>query len=322
MNPSKECNNGRSLKRDWLINLNLLRQQKPYVYLFLLPALFFYTTFAVYPVFSSIIYSFYTGSGFLLNEFIGFENYIKMFRDYPYNARLVNAFLNNIKYFAILTVIQNVGGFIIAFLVTRNFKGAKLFRRLTYLPATMSVFVSAFLFKMIFSPKLGMVNNFLTAIGLDFLIRPWLADPATVIPVIAIIAAWQFIGITITFYAVGIDSIDNELFEAATIDGCNQPKLIRYIIAPLLIPIFKIVTVLSFIGSFTGFALIYATVGTRAGVNYSADILGSLFYRSAFSDVYEGGWGLGMGTALATILLFFLGIGMVLIMRVFRSNEN
>ena len=63
-------------------------------------------------------------------------------------------------------------------------------------------------------------------------------------------------------------------------------------------------------------------MGTRAGVNYSADLLGSLFYRSAFSDVYEGGWGLGMGTALATILVFFLGIGMVLIMRVFRSNEN
>jgi len=304
------------------MELNTIRKKPRYfILLFLLPAVLIYGLFAVMPIINSMFMSLYTGEGLIPNEFVGFENYVKLFTASPFKERFLNAFINNIQYFFMVLVFQNLGGFIIAILVTKKFIGSTFFRRVSFLPVTVSIFVSGWLFRILFNPYLGIVDKILKAIGLDFLIRPWLGDASTILPIIAIIASWQYIGMLILLYASGIDNMDSEVIEAAAIDGANQWGMVRHIIAPLLVAVFKIVLVLQFIGNFTGFALVYAVATTQGDPKHAADIFGTLYYRTAFASPAEGGWGTGMGAAVATIMFIFIGVVVLALLAAFRRKE-
>ena len=101
----------------------------------------------IFPIFNSIFFSFYTGEGLTPDHFVGLEDYIKLFTEYPYKDRLLNALINTSEYFIYTTLFINLGGFLIALLLTRKFPGSVFFRRLTYLPVIISTLVTGFIFK-------------------------------------------------------------------------------------------------------------------------------------------------------------------------------
>lgn len=308
----------RNMKKFMLrINKKKIRYFIP---LFLSAGIIIYTAFLVVPILNSIFLSFYTGEGMTPNEFVGFGNYVKLFTQFPFKERFLNAFRNNIKFFLIVTLIQNVIGFFMAVLISRKFLGSKFFRRISFLPTTLSVLVVGFLFSLMLNPVWGIFDKILELLGLGFLIRPWLGNPTTALPVIAIVISWQWIGEAILFYMAGIDAIDIEILEAAKIDGAGLLAEIRYIIFPSLLPVIGIVTILIFIGDFTQFDIIYAMATTRGNPIYSTDLFGSLFYRVTFQSAERGGWGMGMGAAVATIIFLIVFVGVVFWLYIFRMK--
>ncbi len=288
--------------------------------IFLLPSILIYTGFLLLPILDSMRLSFYTGKGLIPDKFVGFENYVKLFTQFPFKDRMVNAFTNNIKFFLIVTLIQNIIGFFIAFLVTRKIAGKGFFRKISFLPTTLSVLVIGFLFKLILNPSWGIFDKILTSIGLESIIRPWLGDPLTALPVLAIVVSWQFMGESVLFYTAGIDAIPEEVTEAALIDGASPLQELWHIILPSILPIIGIVTILIFIGDFTQFDIVYAMSSTQANPGYATDLFGSLFYRAAFNTPTRGGWGMGMGAAVSTVMFFIVFIGVMAWLYIFKFN--
>lgn len=280
-----------------------------FLFAFIFPAFIIYTLFMLLPILNSMRYSLYTGDGLVLDEFIGLDNYIRLFTEERYYTKFWNAFGNNIKFFLMVTLIQNVLGFFMAVLVTRTFKGSNFMRKLSFLPTTLSVLVVGFVFKLILNPYFGVFDKFVEAIGLGEFILPWLGDPKTALIVISVAVSWQFFGESVLFYSSGIDGIDDSILEAARIDGASMWQEIRHIIFPSVLPIVSIVTILIFIGDFTQFDIVYAMTGTKGDPAYSTDIFGSLFYRTAFSSAERGGWGAGMGAAVATMMFIVVCVG-------------
>ncbi len=153
------------------------------------------------------------------------------------------------------------------------------------------------------------------------LIRPWLGDPVTALPILAFVVSWQFFGESIIFYTAGIDAIDEEILEAARIDGAGFFGEIWHIILPSILPIVGIVTVLIFVGDFTQFDIVYAMSTSMGNPGYSTDIFGSLFYRTAFSSPERGGWGMGMGATVATMMFVFVFFGVSLFLLFFNKKR-
>ncbi|MCK5249795.1 MAG: sugar ABC transporter permease [Spirochaetaceae bacterium] len=288
---------------------------------YILPAFVLYTLFMLIPILDSMRMSFYTGKGIIPTEFVGFDNYIKLFTKYPFNERFWNAFSNNIKFFLMVTLYQNVLGFLVAVLLTRGLKLSNLLKKISFIPTTLSVLVVGFLFSMIFNPIWGIFNRILTVAGLGSLIRPWLGDPVTALPILAFVVSWQFFGESIIFYTAGIDAIDEEILEAARIDGAGFFGEIWHIILPSILPIVGIVTVLIFVGDFTQFDIVYAMSTSMGNPGYSTDIFGSLFYRTAFSSPERGGWGMGMGATVATMMFVFVFFGVSLFLLFFNKKR-
>jgi len=284
---------------------------KLFMVIFLLPAVLIYTVFLLLPILDSMRLSFYSGKGLIPDKFVGFENYVKLFTQFPFKERMINAFSNNIKFFFIVTLIQNIFGFFIAFFVTRKIIGKGFFRKISFLPTTLSVLVVGFLFKLILNPTWGIFDKMLTALGLESFILPWLGNSLTALPVLAIVVSWQFMGESVLFYTAGIDAIPEEVTEAALIDGANPLQELWYIILPSILPIIGIVTILIFIGDFTQFDIVYAMSTTQANPAFGTDLFGSLFYRAAFSTPVRGGWGMGMGAAVSTVMFFIVFSGVI-----------
>lgn len=245
-------------------------------------------------------------------QFVGLQNYIDLFTKFPYNERLRNAFVNNVLFFLFTLIFQNLIALIIALILSRKLKGSNAFRFIFFLPTTLSVIIVGYLWTLMLNPTWGSVNLLLKGIGLGSLATPWLGDTKTALLSITIANAWQYIGIPMMLFTASINNIDQSIEESAMIDGCGQLKKIRYITLPLLRPILGMETVLVFVANFSAFEIVYAMAGTSAGPMYSTDIFGTFFYRTLFGEVGGATQDYGMGAAIATIMLLFITLGVVI----------
>jgi len=304
----------------------MLRTKKSprfFILYFLFPALCLYTIFFTIPILDSIRFSFYDSNGLIVGKFVGLANFVKLFTQYPFKERLINAFSNNVKFFLYVTLIQNFIGFLFAYLLTQRIWGMPIMRKISFLPTTLSVLVVGYLFaKLIFNPVFGVFDKLLRFFFLGSLVRPWLGDPMFALPTLAAVVSWQFMGETILFYTAGIDNIPDEMLEAARLDGANHFQMIRHIIIPSIMPIIGIVTILIFIGDFTQFDIVYAMATTVGNPAYATDLFGSLFYRAAFMPPARGGWGIGMGAAVSTVMSIIVFAGVLGWLLFFRNMQK
>lgn len=139
---------------------------------------------------------------------------------------------------------------------------------------------------------------------------------------LSLAVSWQFIGESILFYAMGIDGIAPELLEAARMDGASWWQEIAHVIIPGILPVIGIVSLLIFKGDFTQFDIVYAMTTTSGNPAYKTDLLGSLFYRTAFASPVRGGWGLGMGAAVSTLICLVVSVGVVAWLYFFRIRNK
>ncbi|MEC5422939.1 sugar ABC transporter permease [Virgibacillus sp. C22-A2] len=283
------------------------------ILLFILPAFVIYSGFMLIPLILSMRVSFYEYAGIGEMVFVGLDNFKKLLFDPLYSERFFNAVGNTFEFFGYTMLFQNVTALLLALALTRGLKLTALFRTIIFIPVTLSILMIGFVWRLILNPNIGVLNQFLEKVGLDSLAHAWLGSEALVLPVITIVNAWHYTGLMVMLFVAGIQSIPEERFEAARIDGANSWNIFRHIIIPPLIPIIGIVTIMTYMGVFNQFDLVYAMVGTTGGPNYGADVLGTFFYRTAF-----GGSGgqmpqMGLGAAIATMTFLFIATAVALL---------
>ena len=203
-------------------------------------------------------------------------------------------------------IIQNGVALALAVLLSRGPRGARVYRVIFFLPVTLSLVIVGFLWLLFLNPIFGIVNKTLTLAGLGGLARPWLGDPGTALVTLTLINAWRWLGFPTLVFLAGINAVPDEYLEAARIDGASEWHVMRTIIFPLLAPAVTIIVILTFIGSFNWFELPYVVQGVSGSPNRATDVLGLLFYRTAFGEVDTGLQDIGIGSAIAVLMFGLL----------------
>ncbi|MCG8570455.1 MAG: sugar ABC transporter permease [Spirochaetes bacterium] len=275
--------------------------------IYILPAFLVYFIFMAFPLFNSMRLSLYTGDGLIPDIFVGFDNYKELFFNPFWRDRFINAFKNTCIFFAIHMLIQNSLGLLFANFLASPTIGRDIYRTIIFIPATVSILVSGFVWKLILNPKWGAINIFLTKIGLEEWALPWLGDPKLALVVISLVSVWQWVGLPTMIFLAGLQAIPEQLYEAASIDGASGWDIFWRIKFPLLVPVMGIVGVLTFVGNFNAFDIIYAMAGSRGAPNFSTDILGSFFFRAGIAGEHPVAQpDVGIGASIATIIFFIL----------------
>jgi raffinose/stachyose/melibiose transport system permease protein len=287
--------------------------------LFIAPAFLLFTTFIVYPMLTAMKFSFFDWNGLLEGDFVGFANFRTLFTRYPYNEQVWDALGHNVYFFVLTMVVQNGIGLVLAVLLDRGIRGRAFFRNAVFLPHLLPAVIVGFLWYLMLNPQFGVINRGLEAVGLDWLARSWLGDPDTAFTTIIFVNAWSWIGFPLVIFLANLASIPREYDEAAQVDGANSWQRFRYISLPLLVPGITIVTVLTFIGNFNAFDLVYSMAGSEATPGGSTDVLGLLFYRIAFDSADPNA--VGVGNALAVVMFLIVFVVSNVWLRMFKRRE-
>lgn len=281
--------------------------------LFIVPALLIYIIFMALPLFNSMRLSFYTGAGLTPDRFVGFSNYVELFTNPLWRDRFFNALGNTFLFFGIHMLVQNTLGLLFAVLLSSPLRGRSIYRTIIFLPATLSVLVTGFLWSLILNPQWGAIANILKQIGQRQWIKPWLGDPDIALIIISLVSSWQWVGLPTMMFLAGLLTIPDELVEAARVDGASAWQTFWKIKLPLLVPTIGIVSVLTFVGNFNAFDVVYAMSGVRGEPGYATDIMGTFFYRTAIAGehpVAEPNMGIGAAVATITFLILLVGVSL------------
>lgn len=285
-----------------------------YLALFVLPALAIYVLFSVYPLISSVVLSFFDSDGPTGSVFAGFENYITLFTNPAVSERFWNALGNTVQFFLIHLIVELPVGLLMAALLTSGVlkRATGVYRTLLFIPATLSVVIVGFIWRLIISPLWGIVPF------------PLLGNELTALPTISLMSVWQYVGIPMIFLYTALLAIPHELLEASRIDGANGWTQFWRIKFPLIAPQFGLITILTYIWTFNGFDIVYALNGSAPGPNYSTDILGTLFYRTFFGSsgqVANLDLGATVASVMFLIILLVTAVYFVVLQRRLKSYE-
>jgi len=282
-----------------------------YIVVFLAPAAIVYTLFSIYPLIDTIRLSLYAGDESGATHFVGFDNFVTLLTDQHWAGPFWNAFRNNLIFFVVHMVVQNSIGLALAVLLSLPaLAGRNIYRTLIFLPTMLSVVIIGFIWQLILSPLWGIAKGFLNAFALGGLFAPWLGLEGTALVTISLISVWQFVGIPMMLIYAALLNIPDDLVDAATVDGANQWHVFWSIKLPLILPTLGVVAILTFVGNFNAFDLIYTIKGALAGPNFASDILGTFFYRAFFGYQLQPG-SPTMGAAVATMMLIIILIGVM-----------
>jgi raffinose/stachyose/melibiose transport system permease protein len=263
-------------------------------YGFVGPALVILGAFLLYPIVYSLWLSLHEWDGYTPHwgPFVGLEN----FRALAGDEVFWRAMLNSIVFVVVRTPLEVSLGFLLALLLNRRLAARSLMRTLFFVPVVMSLIVVTIIFQRVYEPNTGLLNTFLRGIGLGALAHPWLGDPATALPAVIAVSVWKNVGFSLVILLAGLQSLPQDVLEAARVDGANAWQLTFRMITPLMRPILALTTLLSIIGGLKVFDLIF--IMTRGGPTYSTEVLATMLYREAFELNH-----MGVASAIAVILV-------------------
>lgn len=271
--------------------------------LYLFPALFIVIIVLYLPIFINLYESFFSwGAMSTKHEFVGFANYIKMFKDEVFYVALKNNMI-----FMVTSVIFQIGiSLIIANVLECKFmrRSQNFFRSIYFIPSLLMVTVVGIAFKMIVSPSIGVLNPLLELVGADASKMDLLGNAGSATYAIAAMPQWQYIGYTVILFIVAIQNIPGELYEAADIDGANAVKKFFYITVPEIKDTILINTIITVTGSIREYDEVFVT--TNGGPGYATETLATYLYKAGFRNDQ-----MGYASALAFfifIVTFIIGL--------------
>lgn len=265
-----------------------------WISLFLLPSLMGFLVFIIYPVFYSLGVSFTDWDLINPMKFVGIKNYQSLVNDSTFWNSLKNTFLFIIGYLPSVMII----GLLVALLLNSKLCLKPVFRGVYFLPVVTSWVAVSLVWKWLFSPKYGLINYFLTMIGLHG--PNWLNDPKTAMLAIIITSVWKDIGFIMVLYLGGLQNISVSLYEAADIDGADKWHQFWKITLPMLKQTTFFVSMISLINSFQVFDQV--NIMTAGGPGDATTVLVQNIYNSAFK-YSEMGYAAAMSWILFLIIL-------------------
>lgn len=278
---------------------------------FLAPAVLVYTAIMIIPLFGTLNLSLYNLDG-QNRIFVGLANFVTLFGDPLWSGAFWNALYNNFWFFLIHMIVQNPIGILLAALLSSpKLRMSAFYRTAIFIPTILSFVIVGFVWKLILSPIWGIAPGMLDAVGLKALFAPWLGKEEYALTTLALISVWQFVGIPMMLIYAALLSIPDDVIEAAEMDGLGGWAQFWKIKLPLILPSIGIISILTFVGNFNAFDLIYVAQGALAGPDFSTDILGTFLYRTFFGFQLQLG-DPHMGAAIATAMFGIILVGVCL----------
>jgi raffinose/stachyose/melibiose transport system permease protein len=291
--------------------MGVIKNKKAFL-AFLLPGLLFYILAVFYPIEESIRLSFMRWGGIGEKEFVGFENYIAMFHDKVFYT----AFLNNLIYLVIVVSMQLAVGLFFAILLTYMTRHVTLVKTLYYVPCIITTVAITQLFRSIYSTEpMGLLNQFLQAVGLDGMVTSWLAEVSTALAAVSIPEGWRFTGMYMVIFYAALVSLDPSVYEAAKVDGATELQILFKIKMPLIKDIILLTLTMCLTGALRGFDIPFLL--TSGGPGNASELMSTYMYKKAFSSNQYG-----YGSALAVFIIIESILVVYLLRRIFTSRED
>ncbi|AJS57263.1 carbohydrate ABC transporter permease [Paenibacillus sp. IHBB 10380] len=261
--------------------------------LFVVPALFLFLMFFIYPIFSSIYYSFTSWNGVSETvKFTGLSNFTKALGD----ERFWISARNN-GFFILFSVFIQVPLIVLFSLLISNVKRLKgLYKTAVFMPSIMSTAVIGILWGFIYEPNIGLLNKIIALFGVEPIY--WLSDERFAMLSILMTNGWQWTGFYIVMVLAAILSISGELNEAAMIDGANGFQRAMRITLPLIMPIISVVIMLSIAGAMKAADIVL--VMTKGGPAGSTEVMATYMIKYAITNFKYG-----YGNAIAVLIFIF-----------------
>ena len=275
----------------------------------LAPALLHTVIWIAVPVAATLALSFTDYSVFDRPQWIGLDNYTEIWNDEVFRKATINTVI-----YTFFTVPFSMGiAVVIAVFLHTKLRGRSIYRAAFFLPQVTATVAIAMVWLWMYNPQYGIVNGFLSFIGVPG--KAWLADPNFALGAVIVVGIWQGIGLKMLIYLAALQNMDESLYEAASIDGASPVQQFFRITLPLLKPATFFVFVVSVIGAFQVFDLVY--VLTDGGPANATTMMTYEVYRSAFQN-----FRMGMACAQSVVLFMFLIVLTVINRRLTGGDET
>ena len=283
-------------------------QRRPirwHIAVFLAPAVAIYSILMIIPLISTLQQSTMTGDT-THRAFIGLGNFATLFFDPRWSASFWNALRNNIYFFFINMVVQNPIGILLAALLSNpKLRLRGFYRTAIFVPTILSFVIVGFVWKLLLSPLWGVTPTIMKTLHIGQFFAPWLGKEQYALTALSLISVWQYVGIPMMLVYAALLSIPDEVIEAAECDGITGWSQFWKIQLPLILPTLGIISILTFVGNFNAFDLVYVAAGPLGGPNFSTDLLGTFLYRTFFGATLQLG-DPNMGSAVATAMFLII----------------
>lgn len=250
--------------------------------------------FVYYPIIDNFVVS-TTSQDIYTSEvsYVGLANYARLLED----PVVWHSLWNNVLYAGISIVFQVSGAFVLAAIIEdlTSERLRRFWRAIYFVPSAISITVTGLLFYFIYQPGVGLLDAALHMLGLNALIRPWLGDAHTAIYAIIAMSQWQGFGYSVLLFAVAIQKIPREVYDAARIDGAGPLERLWKLTFPFTREMTGLMTIITVTGAFQVFNEVM--VMTAGGPNNSSQVLGTWLYQKAFVED-----DFGYGAAIAAVV--------------------
>ena len=288
-----------------------MNHKKIYPSYFLIIPLVLYVGLFIIPSFMGMVLSL-TDWNAMNDEihFVGLSHFADIFTD----KRYIIVIVNTIIFAVVTTVFKNLIGFSMALALNKGFKTRNFLRTIFFFPVMLSPLIIGLVFKSIYNPDYGVINEALRAVGLDGLAQDWLGNTATALAAVTAVEIWRLVGQNMVIYIAGLQAISEDYLEAADIDGASRWQKLRYVIIPEMVPSITINLVLNLIAGLKVFDLVF--VLTNGGPARVTEVLNTLVYKEYSSGRY------GFSTALGFIMFIFTCVVAFSVLKAMSREED
>lgn len=278
------------------MNYGLNKGKNIKMFLFILPALAFFTVIKLIPAVMGIVYSFTNWNGINpTKKFIGIENFKELFASDPDFWLSMGITL---KYVVVIVILMNLTALLLAVMIENLRRGKGLFRTIFYLPNMISMIIGGFMWKFVFTQVLYKLAE---KTGMKFLDQSWIGDPKYAFWSIIVVAIWGGAGYLMVIYIAAIQSVPTYLYEAAIVDGASSMRRFWSITLPMIRNSITICLFVTLNGAFQVFDVVYSLTG--GGPGGATQVVAINIYKEAFARSNRFGYATAKSTIVFLIVL-------------------
>ena len=279
-------------------------------YLMVSPFFVLFGIFGLLPIVAAVWIGLTDWDGLNAARFVGLANYAAILTD-PLFAKAVG---NTVFIWVGSTIVTCGLAFVLAYLINEYvLVGGGMLRMLFLLPMLAAPAVIAIIMSVLFSTNAGLMNAALSVLTGDRVTFDWLASTGWIKPIVIVMITWRFLGFHLLLFVAGLQSVPRELYDAARVDGANGRQVFWRVTVPLMLPIIFFSATSSTVGAFQLFDEPFVLTNGSGGTDQAAEVMGTMLYRTAFTE-FE----FGTASALSWIMFALIAVFTIVNSRLLR----